>query len=70
MQKRSDTNKVFQAGIHLRSGLIAGYWTCTGVQGTQGAPGYYCQPSMKVCYKPKNAMLYGAPAAPGGSDGP
>lgn len=58
----------FSPGMKVRSGVTAGYWTCTGLQGQQSPPGYYYRPFAKVCYKPKYAPIFGAPAAFGGDD--
>lgn len=60
---------VITGGLKVRTGLAAGYWTCTGVKGARDKYGYYYnRPYAAVCYKPKYAPLFGAPAAPGGSD--
>lgn len=56
------------SGMKVRSGIYAGYWTCTGVQGPKSPTGYYRLPSAKVCYKAKYAPIFGAPAVLGGSD--
>jgi hypothetical protein len=56
-------------GLKVRTGLASGYWTCTGVQGQHDWRGYYMNnPKASVCYKPKYAPLYGAPAEPGGGE--
>jgi len=55
--------------LDVRTGIKSGYWTCTGVKGQADAQGYYWdQPQAAVCYKPKYAPLFGAPAAPGGGE--
>lgn len=55
--------------LRVRTGLNSGYWTCTGVRGQTDNQGYYWNnPQAAVCYKPKYAPLFGAPAAPGGGE--
>jgi hypothetical protein len=55
--------------LKVHTGITAGYWTCTGVRGQQDAQGYYWNsPQAAVCYKPKYASLFGAPAVPGGDE--
>ncbi len=55
--------------LKVRTDLSAGYWTCTGVQGSHDRRGYYWDsPTASVCYKPKYAPLFGAPVAPGDED--
>jgi hypothetical protein len=55
--------------MKVRTGLTSGYWTRTGVRGVSDANGYYWNnPQAAVCYKPKYAPLFGAPAVPGGEN--
>ena len=60
---------VKRGGLKVRTGITAGYWTCSGVKGAKDKYGYYYnRPYAAVCYKPKNAPLFGAPAVPGGDE--
>jgi hypothetical protein len=63
------TKKTILNNFIVRTGITSGYWTCTGVRGQSDERGYYWNnPQAAVCYKPKYAPLFGAPAAPGGTD--
>jgi hypothetical protein len=55
-------------GVPVRTALKSGYWTCTGVYGTPDATGVVHGARASVCYKPKYAPIFGAPAFPGGGD--
>lgn len=64
-----EQQKTVRTAIVVRTDLYSGYWTCTGVKGAHDWQGYYYNnPTAAVCYKPKYAPLFGAPASPGGDD--
>lgn len=48
-------------GLAVRTGVTAGYWTCTGVRGKADRRGIFWNPKMSACYKPKYAPIFGAP---------
>lgn len=55
--------------LRVRTEIKSGYWTCTGVQGQQDWRGYYLNgATAALCYKPKYAPIFGAPALYGGDN--
>jgi hypothetical protein len=63
-----DTQTIQTGRLHVRTDIKAGYWTCTGVKGAQNMRGVFQHPRASVCYKPKYAPIYGAPASYGGDE--
>jgi len=56
------------AGLQVRTGMQAGYWTCGGVRGQPDWRGVIQYARASECYKPKYAQEFGAPKILGGGD--